>query len=97
MILGMENHLKYSVKIGPTTVKEFDEVELLEIIIDKVLNSRTNIYNLSSTCQYYQVDKAELSGDASIDTHFNYAPPIWMFCHKTTYLKSQKIRHNILK
>lgn len=49
MILGMENHLKYSVKIGPITVKEFDEVELLEIIIDKVLNSRTNIYNLSST------------------------------------------------
>ena len=32
-----------------------------------------------------------------IDSQFNYAPLIWMFCHKTTYLKMQKIHHKTLK
>ena len=30
-------------------------------------------------------------------TQFNYAPLIWMFCHKGTYLKMQKIHHKSLK
>ena len=43
------------------------------------------------------LDKAKLLGNAFIDSQFNYAPLIWMFCHKATCLKMQKIHHNSLK
>ena len=36
-------------------------------------------------------------GDAFIDSQFNYAPLIWMFCRKGLYLKMQKIHHKTLK
>ena len=38
MILEKKNCLKYSLKIGSITVKEFDEVQLRGITIDKALN-----------------------------------------------------------
>ena len=47
--------------------------------------------------KYLTLDKAKLSGNAFIDSQFNYAPLIWMFCHKATYLKMQKIHHKSLK
>ena len=40
--------------------------------------------------KYLTLDKAKLLGNAFIDSQFNYAPLIWMFCHKTTHLKVQK-------
>ena len=43
------------------------------------------------------LDKVRLLGNAFIDSQFNYALLIWMFCHKTTYLKIQKICHKTLK
>ena len=43
MILEKKNCLKYSLKIGSITVKEFDEVELRGITIDKALNFKKNI------------------------------------------------------
>ena len=46
--------------------------------------------------KYLTLDKAKLSGNAFIDSQFNYALLIWMFCHKTTFLKMQKI-HKSLK
>ena len=36
-------------------------------------------------------------GNAFIDSQFNYAPLIWMFCKKGLYLKMQKIHHKTLK
>ena len=36
-------------------------------------------------------------GNAFIDSQFNYAPLIWMFCRKGLYLKMQKIHHKTLK
>ena len=36
-------------------------------------------------------------GNAIIDSRFNYAPLIWMFCRKVLYLKMQKIHHKTLK
>ena len=46
MILGKNKRLKDSLKIGSITIKETDEVELLEITIDKALNFFKNIENL---------------------------------------------------
>ena len=36
-------------------------------------------------------------GNAFIDSQFNYAPLIWMFCRKGLYLKMQKIHHKALQ
>ena len=47
--------------------------------------------------KYLTLDKTKLFGNAFIDNQFNYAPLIWMFCHKTTHLKMQKIHHKTLK
>ena len=82
-------------------MKESDEVELLGITIDKPLNFKKHIENLCHAAQYklhflrrirkyLTLDKAKLLGNAFIDSQFNYAPLIWMFCHKATYLKCKK-------
>ena len=84
------------------------EVELLGITIDKALNLKKHIKTLCRSAQYklhalrrirkyLTLDKAKLLGNAFIDSQFNYAPLIWMFCHKATYLKMQKIHHKSLK
>ena len=97
--------MKYSLKIGSITVKEFDEVKLLGISIDKALNFKKHIENLCCTAQYMlhalrrirkylTLDKPKLLGNAFIDIQLNYVPLIWMFCHKTTYLKMQKVYHD---
>ena len=36
-------------------------------------------------------------GKAFIDSLFNYAPLLWMFCRKTLYSKIEKIHHKTLK
>ena len=36
-------------------------------------------------------------GNAFIDSQFNYAPLIWMFCRKEFYLIMQKIHYKTLK
>ena len=85
-----------------------DEVELLGITIDKALNFKKHIKNLCHTAQYkdhalrgirkyLRLDKAKLLGNAFIDSQFNYASLIWMFCHITTYSKMQRIHHKTLK
>ena len=35
--------------------------------------------------------------NAFLDSPFNYAPLIWMFCRKTFYSKIEKIHQKILK
>ena len=108
MILGKKKRLKCSLKIGSMTIKESDEVELLGITIEKALNFKKHIENSCRTSRYklhalrrirkyLKLDKAKLLGNTFIDSQFNYAPLIWMFCHKSTYLKMQKIHHKSLK
>ena len=41
--------------------------------------------------------KAKILGNAFIDSQFNYASLIWMFCRKGLYLKMQTIHHKTLK
>ena len=99
--------MKYSLKNRSITVKESDEVELLGITIEKVLNFKKHIKNLCRTAQYklhalkrirnyFTLHKAKLLGNSYIDSQFNFAQVIWMFCHKTTYLKMQKIHDKTL-
>ena len=108
MILGKKKPLKYSLEIESVTIKESDKVELLGITIDKALNFKKHIENLCRIAQYklhalrrirkyLTLDKAKLLGHTCINSQFNYAPLIWMFCHKVTYLKMQEIYRKSLK
>ena len=109
MILGKKNLLKYSLKIGSITIKGLTKFKWRSrITIDKALNFKKHIENLCRTAQYelhalrrirkyLTLDKTKLLGNAFIDNQFNCAPLIWMFCHKTTYLKMQKNHHKTLK
>ena len=108
MILGKKKRFKHSLKIGSITIKESDKVELLGIAIDKDLHFKQYIENLCRTAQYklhalrrirkyLTLDKAKHYGNAFIDSQFNYATLIWMFCHKATYLRMQKVHHKSLK
>ena len=51
IILGKKKRLKYSLKIGSITIKESDEVDLLEITIDKALNFKKHIEDLCCTVE----------------------------------------------
>ena len=105
MILGKKNRLKHSLKIGCITVREPDEVELLEITIDKALNFKKhikNLFSLPSTSfmfhalrqirKYLTLNKAKLLGNAFIDSQFNYAPIIWMFYQLPTTYKTTYLK-----
>ena len=43
------------------------------------------------------VEKAKLQDNAFIDSKFNSAPLIWMFCQKKLYLQIEKIHHKKLR
>ena len=45
----------------------------------------------------YLALEAKLPSNAFIDSYFNYAPLIWMFCQKTLYVKIEKIYRKTLR
>ena len=94
-------NLRYNLKVLSVTIKQSDEVELPGITIDKALNFTNHIENLCCTAQcklhalrwirkYVTKGKAKLLGNALTESQFDYASLIWMFSHKTTYLKMQR-------
>ena len=108
MILNRKNHRRQGMVINSITVKESNEVILLGITIDNKLVFKKHIENLCRTAQYklhdltrirkyLTLNKAILLGNAFINSQFNYAPLIWMFCRKTLCHKIEKIHHRILK
>ena len=73
-------------------------MELLGITIDNTLTFNEHINNLSRNAGYklyalnrirkYLIqDQAKLLYNAFINSQFNYAPIIWMFCRKNQHLK----------
>ena len=60
MILGKKNRLKFSLKIGSITIKESDEVELLEITIDKALNLKKTYRKFMLHFAYWIRDSVSL-------------------------------------
>ena len=97
-IIGKKDRFKHNVKIESTNIKEDGVVELLGIPIDKDLNFRKHHENLCRTSKYrlhtlrririyMTTDKVKLLDNVFTDSHFCYAPVIWMLCHKTLYLK----------
>ena len=94
--------------INSITVKERNELISLGITTDNKLVFKKHIDSLCRTAEYklhaltrireyLTLDKAILLGNMVINSQFNYAPLIWMFCRKTLYHKIEKIHHRTLK
>ena len=94
--------------INSITVKGSNEVILLGTTINNKLVSKKHIENLCRIAQcklhaltrirkYLTLDKAILLGSTFINSQFNYARLIWMFCRKTLYHKIGKTHHRTLK
>ena len=101
MILGDMSHHKHILKIDSIKIEASDGVSLLGITIDKKLTFKQHIENLCWKAQYklhalrrmrnfLPVEKAKILGQAFIDSQFNYALLLWMFCMKNLYLEIVK-------
>ena len=108
MILSKKSYQPQKLSVNTFTINESDEVELLGLTINNELNFSKHIdkfcgnaqykpYALRRIRKYLNLKKAKMLGNAFIDTQFNYAPLIWMFCRKGLYLKIQKIHYKTLK
>ena len=65
------------------------------LIICRTANYK--LHALRRIRKYLSLEKAKLLCNAFINSQFNYAPLLWMFCRKKQYLKIQKIHHKALK
>ena len=108
MILGEKTCYKHILKINSICVQSSDDVTLFGVMIDKNLTFKKHVGNLVCRAQYklhalrrirkfLTIEKAKILGNPFIDSQFNYAPLIWMFCRKTLYSKIQKFHHRTLK
>ena len=108
MILGDKSHHKHILKINSIKIEASDDILLLGITIDKKLTFKQHIENLCRKAHYklhalrrirkfLTTEKAKILGNVFIDSQFNYAPLLWMFCRKTLYSKIEKIHHKTLK
>ena len=95
-------------KTNSTYFQSSGDVTLLSVMNEKNLTFKKHIDNLVCKAQYQlhalrrirkflTVEKAKILGNAFIDSEFNYAPLVWMFCRKTWYSKTEKIHHRTLK
>ena len=100
-ILNRKNHSRQRMVIISISVKENNEIIILGITIDNKLVFQKHIENLCRTAQYklhaltrirkhLTLDKAILLGNTFINSQFNYARLIWMFCRKALYHKIGK-------
>ena len=108
MILGKKQCNRVTLKINSIVINKSDTVELLGITTDIKLTFNEHINNLCRNASYKSYalrrirkylteDQARFLCSAFINSQFNYAPIIWMFCRKTQSLKIQKIHHKALK
>ena len=67
---------------------------MLNSLVRKV---QYKLHALRRVRKFLTIEKAKILGNVFIDSQFNYAPLIWMFCRKTLYSKIEKIHHRTLK
>ena len=95
-------------EVHSIVVNESDTVESLGITVDNILtfnehinnlcrNASYRLYALRRIKKYLSWDQAKRLYNAFINSQFNYAPIIWMFCRKTQFLKIQKNHHKALQ
>ena len=108
MILGKSTRQSIILNINNVKIRESSSVVLLGLTIDNRLTFKDHInillhrasfklYALRRIRKYLTAVKAKLLYNAFINSQFNYASIIWMFCHKQDCLKIEKIQYNALK
>ena len=108
MIIGKTSRQPITLNINQIKVKETQKVLLLGLTIDNQLTFKDHVDMLCITAnyklhalrrirKYLTPVKARLLYNAFINSQFNYASVICMFCHKKDYLKIEKIQYKSLK
>ena len=108
MILGKTPRQPIILNINQIKVDKSQKVVLLGLTIDNRLTFKDHDDMLCSTAnykphalrrirKYLTVEKTKLLYNAFINSQFNYASVIWMFCRKKDYLKIEKIQYKALK
>ena len=108
MILGKTPRQPIILNINQIKVDKSQKVVLLGLTIDNRLTFKDHVDMLCSTAnyklhalrrirKYLTVEKTKLLYNAFINSQFNYASVIWMFCRKKDYLKIEKIQYKALK
>ena len=93
MILGKKKQNSIKLIIDTTGIEESRKIVLLGIPIDNILafNEHTDnlcrkanykLHALRRTRKYSSLEKAKILCNAFINSQFNYAPLVWMFCRK---------------
>ena len=89
-------------------IQSSDDVTLLGLMIEKNLNFKKHfdyldcrashkLHALRHIRKFLTKEKVKILDNSFIDSHFSYAPLIWMFCRKTFYSKIEKIHHRTLE
>ena len=107
MILRKTRRPEFDLLIDSNVIKESADVEILGVIADNKLNFEKHIGKLCQTVsyklhvlkrlrKYLTLKKPRVLGNAFVNSQFNYAPLIWIFCKKNIILKC-KIYHKTLR
>ena len=108
MIFGKSTKQSIILNINETKIRKSSSLVLLGLKIDiwltfkdhiNILRRRTSfkLYALRRKRKYLTTDKAKLLCNAFLNSQFNYALIIWMFCHNQDYLKIEKNQYKDLK
>ena len=108
VILGKTSRQSIMFNINQIKVEESQKAALLSLTINNRLTFKDHVDMLCSTAnyklhalrrirKYLTVEKTKLLYNAFINSQFNYASVIWMFCRKKDYLKIEKIQYKALK
>ena len=92
-ILGKKNRNSVKLIINSIEIEESEKVVLLGITTDDLLTFNEHIDNLCRTAnyklyalrrirKYLSLEKAKLLWNSFINSQFNYAPLVWLFCRK---------------
>ena len=63
----------------------------LKNILKIVVGIQYKLHALRHIRKFLAIEKPRILGNAFIDSQFNYAPLLWMFCRTTLYSKIRKI------
>ena len=93
MFLSKYKNIEKNMSFDGKTIKSSDTVELLGITLDKNINFKRHIQNISRKANnktgallriknLLNLEQAQVLAEACISSNFRYCPLIWMFCGK---------------
>ena len=94
LALSKTRRPQYNLSIDSNVIKESADAEILGLIVDNKLSFEKHITKLLCQTASYKLhalrqirtfltlEKARVLGNSFVDSQFNYAPLIWIFCKK---------------